>query len=158
MSVITLFFLKLISLWLWHVLIYLAVSGELFFPRRHCILMWSQEASFLFKYEFYFFCREIGPFLYHICYSQAQNVCLSSRFDGRTDTFCSLSLLPGLSLCLSSSLYAPRLPAPPHFVFISVFDDCGSKGFRIHNLFSLPLFTLISPLQPIFCLFYIFFS
>lgn len=104
MRAITVLFLKWFSLWLWHVLIYLAVSGEVFSP---------------FESEFYF-CKEFGPFLYHICYSGAENVChpiLRAEL-----THSAFSLLPGLSLC-HPVFIPPCLPTPSHFVFVSVIGE-----------------------------------
>lgn len=69
----------------------------------------------LLKFQFHF-CQEFGSCLYEICYSGAENICLSSHFGGRTDTSCLLSA--ARFIFVSSSLYAPRLPALSHFVSV----------------------------------------
>lgn len=136
-------FLRWFSLWLWHALIYLAVSGEgfFFFPQEALHFDLVRRDTTLFKFECYF-CEEFGPFVYHVCYSGAENVYLSSHFEGRTDASRLLSAARFIfvSLCPPT----PRLPALSLALFVSVVDErfycflnCDDKGFRIQNRFPL---------------------
>lgn len=148
-------FLKWFPLWLWHALINLAVSGEAFFSKEAWHFELVGRGIILFKFQFYF-CEEFGPFLYHICYTGAENVChLILRAEL---THPASSQLPALSLCRPVFM-PPVCLLSLTFCFVSwwVVLLCLSwdnKGFRVQHLFcSLPLFTSIVPLCFPFSLF-----
>lgn len=98
----------------------------------------------LSKFEFYF-CKEFVPFLHHICYSEAENVCLSPHLEG---IHILLSLYHQFYRCLP--VFMPLVCLLPLTLDAFLWFYCVNKGFGFQGL-SLPCFL---PLQ--LCFFFPF--
>lgn len=89
---------------LWHLLIYLAVPEEVFSPRRHCILIWSEEVSFSLNLNF-IYATNLFPFC--IIFATVKQKMFVCHFILRAYTFCFLYTTSFIavfqSLCPSSA-------------------------------------------------------